>query len=109
VLVPPGKTIIVPDEANSLTFDAPEAALQENSGSLVVAGALTVNSGFVSLNEAEHDWQRRPNGRSARLRQCSRHSHNDRRRTARHRERNPHQRARVAGCIDASDARWCTE
>jgi hypothetical protein len=52
VLVPPGKTIIVPDEANSLTFDAPEAALQENSGSLVVAGALTVNSGFVSLNEA---------------------------------------------------------
>ena len=52
MLVSPGKTIIVPDEANSLTFDAPEAALQENTGSLMVAGALTVNSGFVSLNEA---------------------------------------------------------
>jgi hypothetical protein len=52
VLVSPGKTIIVPDEANLLTFDAPEAALQENTGSLMVAGALTVNSGFVLLNEA---------------------------------------------------------
>jgi autotransporter-associated beta strand protein len=40
------------NEADSLTFDAPEAALQENAGSLTIAGALTVNSGFVSLNEA---------------------------------------------------------
>ena len=38
--------------ANSLTFDAFEAALQENTGKLTVTGALTVNSGLVSLNEA---------------------------------------------------------
>ncbi|MBV9909750.1 MAG: hypothetical protein JOY52_19535, partial [Hyphomicrobiales bacterium] len=38
--------------ANSLTFNAPEAALDENTGKLTVAGALTVNSGLVSLNEA---------------------------------------------------------
>jgi hypothetical protein len=41
-----------PDEANSLTFDAPDAVLQENSGSLTIGGALTVDSGLVSLNEA---------------------------------------------------------
>ena len=40
------------DEANSLTFDAEEAALEENAGALVVEGALTVNAGLVSLNEA---------------------------------------------------------
>jgi len=38
--------------ANSLTFNAPEAALQENTGKLTVAGALAVDSGWVSLNEA---------------------------------------------------------
>ena len=38
--------------ANSLTFSASEAALLENTGSLTLTGALTVNSGFVSLNEA---------------------------------------------------------
>ena len=38
--------------ANSLTFDAPDAALRENTGMLTVAGTLTVNSGLVSLNEA---------------------------------------------------------
>jgi FG-GAP-like repeat len=38
-------------EANSLTFNAPQAALEENAGALDVAGALTVNSGLVSLNE----------------------------------------------------------
>ena len=38
--------------ANSLTFDAEEAALEENVGTLTMAGALTVASGFVSLNEA---------------------------------------------------------
>jgi hypothetical protein len=38
--------------ANSLTFDAPDAALRENTGMLIVAGTLTVNSGLVSLNEA---------------------------------------------------------
>ncbi len=42
----------VPDEANSLTFDAPQATLQENAGTLDVAGALTVSAGSVSLNEA---------------------------------------------------------
>jgi hypothetical protein len=36
--------------ANTLTFDA--SALYENAGSLTMAGALTVDSGFVSLNEA---------------------------------------------------------
>ena len=38
--------------ANSLTVNASEAALLENTGSLTVTGALTVDSGFVSLNEA---------------------------------------------------------
>jgi hypothetical protein len=38
--------------ANSLTFDAEEAALEEDVGTLTVAGALTVGAGFVSLNEA---------------------------------------------------------
>jgi FG-GAP-like repeat len=38
--------------ANSLTFDAEEATLEENVGTLTVAGGLTVGSGFVSLNEA---------------------------------------------------------
>jgi autotransporter-associated beta strand protein len=41
-----------PDEAKSLTFDAPNATLQENAGALDVVGALTVDSGSVSLNEA---------------------------------------------------------
>ncbi len=41
-----------PDEANSLTFDVPQATLQENSGALEILGALTVSSGLVSLNEA---------------------------------------------------------
>jgi FG-GAP-like repeat len=38
--------------ANSLTFNASEAALFENTGKLTVTAALTVDSGFVSLNEA---------------------------------------------------------
>jgi hypothetical protein len=42
----------VPDEANSLTFDAAQATLQENAGALDVAGPLTVSAGLVSLNEA---------------------------------------------------------
>jgi autotransporter-associated beta strand protein len=37
--------------ANSLNFNASEAALLENTGNLTVAAALTVDSGFVSLNE----------------------------------------------------------
>ncbi len=41
-----------PDEANSLTFNAPQATLQENSGSLTIGGALAVSAGTVSLNEA---------------------------------------------------------
>jgi hypothetical protein len=45
-------TISAPDEASALTFDALQGALQENSGSLTVADALTVSSGLVSLNEA---------------------------------------------------------
>jgi fibronectin-binding autotransporter adhesin len=44
--------LIVFPEANSLTFNAPEAALQENTGKLTVAGDLDVESGFASLNEA---------------------------------------------------------
>jgi hypothetical protein len=45
-------TISSADLANSLTFNASEAALFENAGSLTMAGALTVDSGFVSLNKA---------------------------------------------------------
>ena len=45
-------TISAPDEASALTFDALQGALQENSGSLTVADALTVSSGLVSLNDA---------------------------------------------------------
>src|SRR6185437_11627730 len=45
-------TISSADRANTLTFNASSAALFENAGSLTMAGALTVNSGFVSLNEA---------------------------------------------------------
>jgi autotransporter-associated beta strand protein len=41
-----------PDEAESLTFNAPKATLQENAGALDVVEALTVDSGSVSLNEA---------------------------------------------------------
>ena len=41
-----------PDEAKSLFFDGSQATLQENSGTLEVAGALTVDAGSVSLNEA---------------------------------------------------------
>ena len=40
------------DTANSLTLSNPLAALVENTGSLTIAGALTVNSGLASLNEA---------------------------------------------------------
>jgi autotransporter-associated beta strand protein len=45
-------TISSADLANSLTFNAFSAALYENSGSLTMVGALTVDSGFVSLNRA---------------------------------------------------------
>jgi hypothetical protein len=38
--------------ANSLTFTASLASLFENAGSLTMAGVLTVDSGFVSLNRA---------------------------------------------------------
>ena len=38
--------------ANSLTFNAPQAALIENAGSLTMEGALTTDSGLVSLNDA---------------------------------------------------------
>jgi hypothetical protein len=40
------------DLANSLTFNASQAALLETGGSLTVTGALSVDSGFVSLSEA---------------------------------------------------------
>ncbi|HEY1862991.1 MAG TPA: hypothetical protein VGG77_04715 [Roseiarcus sp.] len=33
-----------------MTFDAPQAALLQNAAELIMVGALTVNSGFVSLN-----------------------------------------------------------
>jgi autotransporter-associated beta strand protein len=42
----------IPDEAKSLTFNALDAQLQENSGSLNIGGALIVGSGLVFLNEA---------------------------------------------------------
>src|ERR1700722_1674742 len=45
-------TISDNNQANSLTFNAPQAALQENAGSLALTGTLLVNSGFVSLNQA---------------------------------------------------------
>ena len=45
-------TISSADTANLLTFNAPQAALIENAGSLTMAGALTVDSGLVSLNKA---------------------------------------------------------
>ena len=45
-------TIDSADFANSLTFNASQAALVENAGSLTMVGALTVDSGFVSLNKA---------------------------------------------------------
>ena len=45
-------TVSSADFANSLTFNASQAALVENAGSLTMAGALTVNSGFLSLNQA---------------------------------------------------------
>ena len=45
-------TITSADLANSLTFNAPQAALLETAGSLTVTGALTVDSGLVSLSEA---------------------------------------------------------
>ena len=57
ILRPPGGLLAAvqsgsSDEANSLTFNSSEAALVENTGSLTVEGALTVNAGLVSLNEA---------------------------------------------------------
>jgi autotransporter-associated beta strand protein len=45
-------TVSSADFANSLTFNASEAALLENAGSLTMAGAVTVDSGLVSLNQA---------------------------------------------------------
>jgi autotransporter-associated beta strand protein len=45
-------TITSADHANSLTFNASESGLFETAGSLTMAGALTVDAGFVSLNEA---------------------------------------------------------
>ena len=45
-------TISSAEAANSLTFNAPQAALIENAGSLTMEGALTVDSGLVSLNDA---------------------------------------------------------
>ena len=45
-------TISSADQANSLTFNASQAALLENAGSLTIGGALVVNSGLVSLNAA---------------------------------------------------------
>ena len=99
------------DEANSLTFDAEEAALEENAGALVVEGALTVNAGLVSLNE--------PNtigsvmltggvlafGARRRARQpcgAADRGHCGRRRTAGHSERDPQQRAHLFGNFDDS-------
>ena len=40
------------DVASSLTFTSAAAALLETAGSLTMAGALTVDAGFVSLNRA---------------------------------------------------------
>ncbi len=54
-IVAPGPytvTISSPDQANVLLFDAPQAQLIENAGSLTLLGTLQVHSGFVSLNEA---------------------------------------------------------
>ena len=54
-ILAPGSYLITVDSAdvaNSLNFDASQAALFEGAGSLTISGALTVNSGFVSLNEA---------------------------------------------------------
>ena len=45
-------TISSADVANLLTFNGSQAALLENAGSLTMGGALTVDSGLVSLNEA---------------------------------------------------------
>ena len=45
-------TVSSNDQANSLLVDAPGATLVENAGSLSIAGELTVDSGFVALNEA---------------------------------------------------------
>jgi len=45
-------TISSTDVADTLTFNASQAALWENAGQLIVSGALTVDSGLVSLNEA---------------------------------------------------------
>jgi hypothetical protein len=45
-------TVSGADAANSLTFSAPSASLVENAGSLTIAGSLTLDSGLVSLNEA---------------------------------------------------------
>jgi hypothetical protein len=40
------------DQASSLVFDAPQAEFVENAGELTIAGAFDVESGLVSLNEA---------------------------------------------------------
>jgi hypothetical protein len=81
--------------ANSLTFDAPDAALRENTGMLTVAGTLTVNSGLVSLKRGELDRQRRSNGRRPRSwefrRVGCRRGLLERRGTGRHGERKPRQ------------------
>src|SRR3984957_3228726 len=92
-------TISDNDQANSLTFNAPQAALQENAGSLTWTGTLLVNSGFLSLNESEPDRRSPGNGRRARLRQHWRFgrrcSLNAGRRIARDHQRNPQQCAQL--------------
>jgi len=45
-------TISSADVANSLAFGAAQAALYEGVGSLAISGALTIDSGYVSLNQA---------------------------------------------------------
>ncbi len=45
-------TIDSADFASSLTLNASQASLFENAGSLTMGGALTIDSGFASLNKA---------------------------------------------------------
>jgi hypothetical protein len=45
-------TVSSDDQANSLLVNSPLATLLESAGSLSIAGELTVDSGFVELNEA---------------------------------------------------------
>ena len=98
------------DLANSLTFDAPQAALIESAGELLVDGALTVNSGFVSLNAANTISNVAHSRRHARVRQygsaCRWRGRLERRRTARDRERNPEQYAHRFGAFDDRRRAW---